>query len=250
MDHEIQSYIRIAASNGRDTERVGPFLATFDPHDPLRHLSYAIPDDGAEPSPEDVAALVEAYRRRERLPRLEYLPAVAPAVEGALAAKGFAVEARLPVMTCGPDGAVNLAPPEGVAIERPATEEDFRGLLAAQHAAFGEPPPDDDAIARAMGSRALRLLARDTAGGLVVGGGVATIPAAATSEIAGIAVVESHRRRGIAGAITARLALELFAGGVRTAFLTPGDAGAQSVYARAGFADTTEILHMSLPTAG
>ena len=100
-----------------------------------------------------------------------------------------------------------------------------------------------------MASRALRLLARDTAGGLVVGGGVATIPAAATSEIAGIAVVESHRRRGIAGAITARLAVELFAGGVTTAFLTPGDEGAQSVYARAGFADTTEILHMSLPTA-
>ena len=78
MDREIQNYIRIAAANGRETERVGPFLATFNPHHPLKYLSYAIPDDGAEPTARDVAALIEAYRRRDRLPRLEFLPAASP----------------------------------------------------------------------------------------------------------------------------------------------------------------------------
>jgi predicted GNAT family acetyltransferase len=90
------------------------------------------------------------------------------------------------------------------------------------------------------------VLARDVSTGRVVGGGVATAPADGVSEIAGIGVLESHRRRGIAGAITARLAAELFASGVGTAFLTPGDDGAHRVYARAGFADTTEILHLSI----
>ena len=249
MNHRIQSYIRIAASNGRVTERIGPFLATFDPDDPLRYLSYAIPDDGAEPSGEEVAALVEAYRRRDRLPRLEFLPAIAPAVEPALLAGGFQIEARLPAMTCGAGDAVDLAPPEGIVIEPPVTEDDVRAMLTAQHAAFGEPPPDDEAVARAARGGGLRILARDAATGLVVGGGVATIPADATSEIAGIGVVESHRRRGIAGAITARLVRDLFAADVTAAFLTPGDEGAHSVYARAGFADSsTEMLHMSVPS--
>ena len=68
--HDIQSLdIRTTAARGRETERVGPFLATFDPDDDLRYPSYAIPDDGAEPGPGDVAALIEAYRRRARVPR-------------------------------------------------------------------------------------------------------------------------------------------------------------------------------------
>jgi predicted GNAT family acetyltransferase len=245
MNHRIQSYIRIAASNGRETERIGPFLATFDPHDSLRYLSYAIPDDSAEPTPQDVAALVRAYRSRDRLPRLEFLPAVAPAAERALLEQGFEIEARLPVMTCASSDAVDLRPPEGIVIERPETAEDVRGILMAQHAAFDTPAPNDEAVARAMEGRELRLLARDASTGLVVGGGIATIPVQATSEIAGIGVLAEYRRRGIAGAITSRLSRDLFDAGVSAAFLTPGDDGAHSVYARAGFADTTEILHLS-----
>jgi ribosomal protein S18 acetylase RimI-like enzyme len=245
-DRTIQRYVRIAASQGRDTERVGPFLATYDPHDALRYLSYAIPDDGAQPSPQEVAALLAAYRRRDRVPRLEFLPAVAPAAEAALLAGGFTVEARLPVMVCDAGTAVDLGTPEGIALERPAGSEDLRGLLTAQAAAFGDPPPSDAAVTRATEGGAIRVLAREVSSGLVVGGGVATTPAEATSEIAGIAVLDTYRRRGIAGAVTARLARELFDAGVTTAFLTPGDDGAHSVYARAGFADATEMLHLSI----
>jgi predicted GNAT family acetyltransferase len=249
-DQRLQQYVRITAAIGRDTERVGPFLATFDPHDDLKYLSYAIPDDDARPTPDDVAALIAAYGRHERLPRLEFLPSVAPAAEAALLAGGLQVEARLPVMTCDADTVVDLAPDDGIALDRPVTEDDVHGMLAAQMRAFGEPPPDDDAVARAferLGDGALRVLARDTATGTIVGGGVATTPAGATSEIAGIGVDAAYRRRGIAGAITARLARELFDAGVTTVFLTPGHDGAHRVYARAGFADTTEMVHLSLP---
>ncbi len=81
MDAHIGSYIRSAASRVRDTERIGPFLATFSRHSANPYLNYAVPDDGAVPSPADVTALVDAYRGRGRTPRLEYLPGLAPAVE-------------------------------------------------------------------------------------------------------------------------------------------------------------------------
>ena len=111
LDRRIQQYLRGAAARERDVERVGPFVATFAPGDAMPYINYAIPEDGAQPTAADVAALAEAYRRRERLPRVEYLPSVAPAVEAALIAGGFVVEARLPGMVCIPGGAVTLPAP-------------------------------------------------------------------------------------------------------------------------------------------
>ena len=112
-----------------------------------------------------------------------------------------------------------------------------------------EPEVDDAEVrapARVAGEGALALLARDTATGAVVGGGVATVPADGVTEIAGIGVLDSHRRRGIAGAITSALTAAAIAAGVELAWLTPGDDGAHRVYARAGFQDKTTMLHMSL----
>ncbi|MEG3975323.1 hypothetical protein QT970_11950 [Microcoleus sp. herbarium8] len=58
MESRIQSYLRFAASQQRDTERIGPFLATFSRHSANPYLNYAIPDDGAAPSLADVNALL------------------------------------------------------------------------------------------------------------------------------------------------------------------------------------------------
>jgi ribosomal protein S18 acetylase RimI-like enzyme len=102
-----------------------------------------------------------------------------------------------------------------------------------------------DAHLAGLGDSTVRVLARETSTGAIVGGGVATHPAGGTSEIAGIGVLEPFRRRGIAAAMTAWLARALFAGEVTTAFLTPGDDGAHRTYARAGFRDASEILHLS-----
>jgi hypothetical protein len=84
LDQQLQQYLRRAAPHGRDTAQIGPFLATFHQHSDHPYLSYAIPEDGARPTAEDVSALVAAYEARGRTPRLEYLPAAAPAVEAAL----------------------------------------------------------------------------------------------------------------------------------------------------------------------
>jgi GNAT superfamily N-acetyltransferase len=253
LDRRLQQYVREVAVKRREVERAGPFTATFDPRSANAYLSYAFPDADAVPSAEDVEALVTAYRRRARVPRLEFFPSVAPAVAPALTRGGFAVEAELAVMTCGAQDVVALAPPDGIAIEVPVTDDDLRGMRLAQHRAFGvaEPEVDDAELEHQRASLregTLAVLARDAASGMIVGGGVATVPAGGVTEIAGIGVLDSHRRRGIAGAITSALTAAAITGGhVELAWLTPGDDGAHRVYARAGFQDKSTMLHMSLP---
>ncbi|QEC48685.1 GNAT family N-acetyltransferase [Baekduia soli] len=227
--------------------RVGPFLATFDPHDDGRYLNYAIPDDDARPTAGDVADLAAAYEERGRIPRLEYLTTAAPLVEAALADGGFVAEAHLSLMTCTPGRAAERRLP-WARVSRAEDDAELEEMVAVQHTAFGDVPPDASTLARARAwveAGAIAVVARDRATRAVIGGGVATPPCEDASELTGIAVRESFRRRGVAGAVTARLAREAFAAGAGTAFLTPGGDGAQRVYARAGFADASVMLHIS-----
>jgi ribosomal protein S18 acetylase RimI-like enzyme len=249
VDSTIQSYLRTVVTSGtREVEQVGPFLIGFDRTSDHPYLSYAIPDDGARPSPDDVAALRAAFDARGRVPRLEYLPSVAPDAEAALVAGGFALEGDLPLMTCPAGGAPELRPPDGIELVLASTDEEMRAGGAVANAAFGEPgDPSPEALARTRAlitSGGVAVLARERDGGAAVGWGVALTPRRGATELAGIGVAAAHRRRGIAGAITARLAREAFAGGVTVAFLTPGDAGAERVYARAGFAPRSRMLHL------
>jgi hypothetical protein len=64
------------------------FVAGFQTDDPGPYLNYATPLPGAEPTATEVAALVHAFRTRELLPRVEFVPAAAPAVAPALLAAG------------------------------------------------------------------------------------------------------------------------------------------------------------------
>jgi ribosomal protein S18 acetylase RimI-like enzyme len=250
VDFTIQPYLRAAASRGRDTLQVGPFLATINPATEHPYLNYAIPDDGAAPTAADVHALIAAYRQRGRVPRLEYLPAVAPAAEAALTAGGFAVEARLPLMTCTPGGVAVLPPPVGVELVLARSDDELLATATVQAAAFDEPAPCAEAISslcQTLEVGGIVVLARELATGEPAGGGLCLAPVDGVAEVAGIGVAERFRRRGIAAALTARLAAEAFAAGVTTAFLTPGDDGAGRAYARAGLAATTRMLHLMHP---
>ena len=114
----------------------------------LKFANYAIPDQGAEPTAQDVADLVAAFREHDRLPRLEFLPAWAPAVEPALLAAGFTVENRAPVMACTADDLLTSKPVDGLRIAEPVTDAEFASAAAVQHTGFGgEGGPDDGEIA-------------------------------------------------------------------------------------------------------
>jgi GNAT superfamily N-acetyltransferase len=246
---DIQAYLRRAASYGRETARIGPFLATFAPGSASPYLNYAIPDEAADPRPEEIAALVAAYAGRERRPRLEYLPDLAPAVEPALVAAGFTVEARMPMMVCRPAEAVPTPPPEGIELLVPRTRAEFAGLIAVQRAAFGEDEPVTDAAVDGMhkllADGGLAVLAKDTQRGVPAGAGVATVVLDGATELVGLAVPDRYRRRGIAAAVTAELSRLADRAGVTTAFLTPGGDVAERVYARVGYRGIGDMLHIS-----
>ncbi|MCG5214278.1 GNAT family N-acetyltransferase [Streptosporangium soli] len=247
FDHDVHAYLRALA--GERARRTGPFLATFDEHDAGPYRNYAVPDDDADPTPGDLAELITAFTNRSRVPRLEYLPGAAPKVEPALLAAGFTVETRLPLLTCSP--ADVAAPPaiDSVELVLARTDRQLRQVAEAQNEAYGQPETGDHDVARLRGvldRGGLVALAVDTGAGTGVGGGECGPPLHGVSELAGIGVRESHRRRGIAAALTSTLTRACPAAGITTPFLMPFDDDAERIYHRAGYRPVTEMLHISL----
>ncbi len=243
----LQSHMRRAAAAGRLTEQVGPFLATFSPDSANPYLNYAIPDDGARPSSSDVDALTEAYAQRDLLPRVEFMAEIAPAAEQALLVAGWSVERRIPVMLCPPGSAVATPVPAGVELLVPGTDEEIRGMLVAQYEAFGEPAdiPDTEVAKTRERVRAGGFAVLATVAGEPAGGGVAETIVDGTTEVAGIAVREAYRRRGIGAAVTAFLTAAVHDAGARTVFLTPAGVPQQRMYARVGYAPAGGMVHLT-----
>jgi len=248
MDARVQSYLRAVGSRQRETAQVGPFFATFSPDDPNPYLNYALPDDGAVPSSGDVAALMTAYEHRHRIPRLEYIPRLAPAVEPALLVAGFLVEGRLPLMTRCPGEGQDLPMPEGIEFVVPGSDAELYGAVAVQNESYGAPPPPPEVASRkreSMAAGEIIIMARVKATGEPVGAGICSLPLDGVTEIAGVGVRAPFRRRGIAGALTVALARAAFGAGVSLAFLMALHEAEALIYRRAGFSPIGEILHIS-----
>ena len=245
LNQRLLAYLRGAALRGRNHERIGPFLATFNLGNDNAYLNYAIPDDDADPAASDIAALIAAFEARKRKPRFEYISAAAPRLEAALLRAGFVIEAHVPVMICQPGMASSDAAAPGFEIFAATAEADLTVAERAQADAYGHPSHGPGGLRRALKYGGVVAAARDTASGLIVGAGTAMPPIDGISEITGIGVRPDFRRRGIAGAITALLTREAFAKGVTLAWLTPGGKEAERIYARAGFAVVSEALHIS-----
>ncbi len=246
LNKRIQAYLRAHAQRRIDHERCGPFVAGFDGESDNPFLNYAIPDDDATPQASDIAALIATFARRRRKPRLEYICEAAPRVEAALTAQGFAIEKRYPILICAPAQARDLPMAKGFALERTRSDLEIIAASVALAEAYGQNTPHPDPAIRMVAAGGVMVLARDTASGEVAGAGMATVPHEGVCEVAGIGVRAAYRRRGIAGALTGRIAREAFARGATLAWLTPGDEGPERIYVRAGFARASEQLHISL----
>ena len=247
LELRIQHAIRTDAQRGRDVERVGPFLATFTPGSRNPYLNYAIPEQGAGPSPADVEALAGTFESRSLRPRLEYVPGLAPAVESALLEAGFAVEARTPLMTFA--GPATPAEPEGIELVEVRDSETIRAAVTVQHEAYEEAEPPDHAriagVARGLERGALLVLAREASTGEPAGAGQCTPPVDGETELTSVGVGAAFRRRGIAQALTAWLARTMSDRGADLVFLMADGEPEARIYERAGFARMGEVLHIS-----
>jgi ribosomal protein S18 acetylase RimI-like enzyme len=247
-DRAIMAFVR-DSRRSRGLTRVGQFLLMFTAATKHRYLNYAIPDDGADPSAAELDTLLEAFRNADRMPRLEFLPTVAPALEARLLDHGFTVEERLPLMTCTRLSARHREPPEGVRINVPLDDAGMLAMASLQHDIFDDPEPADaSSVARlrfGMERGARALVAVDSTTAATVGAAQCVAPAGGATEVVGVAVAPSHRRRGLAAAMVSALVRECFDAGLITVFLEAAP-GADGAYRNAGFVRTSTSLHISL----
>ncbi|MFJ9981791.1 GNAT family N-acetyltransferase [Streptomyces cyaneofuscatus] len=252
MANAVQEYARTLTLRSSTHYRVGPFTVRYNPGWELKYANYAIPDRDAEPTADDVAALVDAFRERRRLPRLEFLPAWAPAVEPALLAAGFTVESRAPLLVCAREGLRAPKPVDGLRIAVPATDTEFVDAARIQHHGFGgagEPEPGTITWLRsaAAGDGVAALAALD---GAPAGAGGCTLPVDGLSELVGLAVAAPFRRRGVGAALSAWLTERALDQGCRAVWLEPGDADVERIYASIGYRRIGEKVNISLEPAG
>jgi len=237
----LQEFLRATAAPGREVVAVPPFTAYFTADDSLKYLNYAIPDGDVEPEPEQVERLRDAFRSRERLPRLEWIEEAAPRVASALAAAGMEEELRTPLMSCSPEELVEpSADVPDLAVSALGPQE-LREAVNIQRVAFGGQPLEPNEEPKAPSGGGVLARSGDTAASAAAWTPVVD----GFSEIVGVATADEWRGRGLAGVVTAAAARAAFAAGAGVCILSPGNETAQRVYARAGFRRVATMLHWS-----
>lgn len=251
MDTQVQSFAVTNLRRRPEVVETGGFVAGFMPGTDSPYLNYATPLPGAEPTGDDVASLIGVFRERGLLPRLEFAPQAAPAVEPALRAAGFGTEAVHEYLVCTPD---TLVLPSGAAgsprAGTPVTDEEFAQLDAALAEAFG-------GLFGATREGAERLRNTELNGGAVrfvrdgeagvLGGASCSAPAEGTAELSGVGTRPAFRGRGVAAAVTAAVAEAMFGRGAGSVWLEYSGEGSRRVYERAGFRPQGTRLYVSLP---
>jgi ribosomal protein S18 acetylase RimI-like enzyme len=239
---ELQDYLRNAAGRDHDVYACPPFHLYLNPTDDFRFFSYAIPDyplDGL--TADQLGALRSAFAARKRTLRLEFIHEYSPLLRAALDGLGVPLEGVHPSLVCTPATWAFVAPPDGLLCLRltaDSEERDLADYIETQSRGFG----DEGRGATPERIEELRTDIRlgngvflVRVGGEAVATGATIAPLDGFTELVGIATLPEHRRRGIAGALTALLADDAFARGAHTAFLTAADEDASRVYQRSGF---------------
>ncbi len=251
--NQIHAYLR-AGGAGNDIEQVGPFLATFTPGTKHPMRNYAIPDDDAQPTRDEVEALVRLFLGRGLKPRLEYADAAAPRLEAILREFGFKVEKQFPIMVCQVGDARFVAPPVDFEIAIALTDEEHFDAILVANEAYGEPDrPTAQAVAarrRMSDAGGAVALATYRATGEPAGSGLYPVPRYAISELAAIGTGGRFRNQGVATALSTTLAKHAFDSGIDLLWLTPENSTSERIYARVGFTRTAcSMIHVSIPSA-
>ena len=184
---------------------VGPFLVLLNDGSDNPFSNYAVPVDGAAPTADDVLALIEFFRGKKRLPRLEYVRP-APEVDEPLTAAGFDVAATLTLMATD-----ELGPEPAAAGYQVALITDLAGLrqaVAVQNTAYGDGDrePNPSGLVRIVEGGGRVALA--STAGKPAGAGASTEPQGGLVEIAGVGVLPEHRRHGVGALVTWALTAE------------------------------------------
>ncbi len=187
---------------------------------------------------DDVRALRQLQMSRDVPETIEWVPATTPSLGRAAAGAGLHVS-EFPLMVLGDSAPPSAPVAAGFEVRLLAADDpSLVEVMRAVHRGFGsEGGPDEAEIShvRTRISAGLQVVAAAfDSGGQAVGGG-AHQPVGAVTELVGIAILESHRRRGLGAAITDALVKAAGAAGVDIVFLSAGDDAVARTYARVGF---------------
>lgn len=247
-DTAVQNHLRAAIVRRSDFELVGAFVAGFDPHSANPFRNWATPAGDGPAGKDDVAALVAAFERRARTPRLEYVPSVSPGLAATLADAGFREHARTTVLVCDRDSLVPHPAPDGFAVDLVTDDARLRAVAEVQHAAYGEPEPpgpaDTDRLRLTTRTGGLVALAVERDAGQPVAAGLVTAPIDGLAELAAVATAAAYRRRGVARAISALLTAAALDAGAHLVYLEPEGPAEQRLYEAVGFRAVGEKLAM------
>lgn len=241
----VSAYLRARMALQGSGLRLAPFTLTFDTASADPSRNYATPDDGAAPDAAALSALVTAFKRRQRTPRLEYIGELAPAVLPFLLTEGFAAEQPLSLMTCTRDTLAGDGDLDGVEWQLAECEADLHAAAHVQNLAFGiieTTPADVERLVRVVGQGGAVALARASGSRETLGAGLYSPPLGGVAEIAAIGVHADARGRGVGSAMAALLAEHALVQGIELPFLMTARENEDRVYARAGFSRFGELV--------
>jgi len=168
-------------------------------------------------------------------------------VEPALLAGRFEVEGRLPLMVYADDGEDAL--PDGIELVSATSDDELHDAASVQWEAYEEEGPLElrtvDSLRSTLTAGGLVLLARDAVTKEAAGAGLCTGPHDGATELTSVGVRRPFRRRGIAAALTRRLAAEMRRRGNDGVFLMANGPPEERIYRRAGFERIGDVLHIS-----
>ena len=247
------------AASGRTVTQVGPFTLTVDQESDSPHRNYATLDVAILPADPDTLAeavdeLISQTRAADRIPRIEFVPELAPGLTAVLMSAGFVVQKSVPILVCEPTDLVEPTEPHDVSIDvrtGPGTPDWFTVACSnTLSRSFGEPlrkgGPDISRMQKALSEGGFVALAREGCGS-PAGAGRCDPPRHGVAELNSIGVLSDMRGQGIGAALTAGLSAAAFQGGATLCALTADDEAAQRLYERLGYRKVGEQLHVWIP---
>jgi hypothetical protein len=246
----VEAHARIVAGSRSERVEVGPFDVFFTSPPPAAGpdddpdevtAAYAIP---ARPTGDqtslraDLAALVEAFRARGAVPRVELTLFLWPELPGALAAAGLVQVEDSPLFVVDPTTFRPRITPALTARFIAAGESPAFALsLVRQGFELRGPPPAPEEVAALRESLdgPLRLAVANL-DGRPAGAGF-SMPAGDATEISGLATLPTQRRHGVATGITSFLVGEHFRGGGEIAWGVTDDPRVAGLLFGLGFHD-------------
>jgi ribosomal protein S18 acetylase RimI-like enzyme len=249
MLQRVQRYlIEISEHDGEPTP-VGPFTVYISRITSADWGTYAMPTGVFENDWRDHVDGVEAIFRREgRRGSFDYLEDLYPELRAEAVARGFTEVDVEPLLVL--EDRSRLEESHDLDIRTVEPDEPALGqILENVRIAFEETEETtDQALAerREMLKADNKLMLMAMVDGEPVGSGVVT-HSGGVAEITGIATRDSHRGRGIASAITIRLAKAALENGCDVVYLTARDDDAGRIYRRLGFSRVGTYVEAGKP---